>query len=124
MRRSLWHRVGGFNEELLSGSDREFCNRAGRIGYAPRARVDHPPRQSLEELVEKARRVARGEHQRRSGELDLSLLTGPLPPLRTASRLLRDHSFGTAAVRTQAFAVAWAVKWAGFAERMRLLRRE
>ena len=71
--RSTFERVGAFDERLRSGGDREWGERASRLGvravYCPQAVVRHPARARMAELQGKARRVARGdvENRRRSG---------------------------------------------------------
>lgn len=64
VRRSVIESVGPFRAELLSGGDAEWGRRAHaaghRIAFAEGARVDHPARGSLGELLAKSRRVAGG----------------------------------------------------------------
>jgi glycosyltransferase involved in cell wall biosynthesis len=73
VRREVFERVGGFDDELKSGGDYEFgqrCLRAGfPIGYAEHIVVSHPARGSLRELLKKSERVGFGTGQlvRRGG---------------------------------------------------------
>ena len=64
VRRSVMEAVGPFDPDLKSGGDAEWCRRAHAAGhlirYAEDARVDHPARASVGELLLKARRVAGG----------------------------------------------------------------
>jgi GT2 family glycosyltransferase len=64
VKRDVFERIGGFDDALESGGDFEFCLRARkagfRLGYAPEARVRHPARAELGELVKQTRRIARG----------------------------------------------------------------
>ena len=64
VQRAVFDRVGGFDEELVSGGDHEFgwrCERAGiPIQYADSVVVNHPARTSLGQLLRKARRVGFG----------------------------------------------------------------
>jgi glycosyltransferase involved in cell wall biosynthesis len=64
VRRSVFESVGGFNDRILSGGDREFGNRAivagHRLVYAPETIVDHPPRTRLRELARKGFRIGKG----------------------------------------------------------------
>ena len=57
-------KVGLFNENLLSGGDREWCWRALKCGYtvkyAGEAIVDTLPRNSLRDAIRQARRIAGG----------------------------------------------------------------
>lgn len=61
-RRDVFDRVGLFNPGLRSGGDREWGNRVHQKGltlkYVPSAKVYHPARTSLAELIVKARRVS------------------------------------------------------------------
>jgi glycosyltransferase involved in cell wall biosynthesis len=64
VRRSVFERVGGFNERLRSGGDREFGMRATDAGavirYAPQAVVRHESRDTLRALARKSVRIGRG----------------------------------------------------------------
>jgi glycosyltransferase involved in cell wall biosynthesis len=64
VRRAVFDRVGGFDEDLISGGDHEFgwrCERAGiPIRYVENVVVNHPARTSLGQLLGKARRVGIG----------------------------------------------------------------
>lgn len=66
--RSLFDRIGPFNQKLLSGGDGEWCHRAIGAGfpirYCDAAVVNHPARTTLAELIRKKRRVVGGRHQR------------------------------------------------------------
>ncbi len=98
VRRPLFDRVGAFSEALLSGGDREFCERAARggarIAYAPHAVVRHPARAAAAEVAVKTRRVLRGA-------LDAGLapptrrqwLRQGVPPLGAARRALAFDSW-------------------------------
>ena len=56
--------IGGFDESLLSGGDREWCWRAAKFGflvrYTPEVIVYTMPRTSLSSAIRQARRVAGG----------------------------------------------------------------
>lgn len=64
VQRAVFDRVGGFDEDLISGGDHEFgwrCERAGiPIRYVESVVVNHPARTSLGQLLRKARRVGIG----------------------------------------------------------------
>lgn len=64
VRRIVAISLGGFDDNLQSGGDFEFCRRAKQAGhtltYAPTAVVRHPPRDSLGALLRKNRRTAGG----------------------------------------------------------------
>ena len=67
----VFDRVGTFDDQRFSGGDAEFCQRAGKAGiplaYLPEATVDHPARNSWDELTTKLKRVKGG--QVRSGPI-------------------------------------------------------
>ncbi len=89
VRRNVIDAVGPFSNELISGGDAEWCRRAHaaghRIVFAERARVDHPERGSLVELLSKARRVPVARPQRsgarRSGTCFVALCDQPTEAL-------------------------------------------
>lgn len=98
-RRDVFDRVGLFDEQLLSGGDREWGERVAAAGYLLRyaedAVVGHPARRSLRQLYLKSKRLHAGarDHDRSGGS---SLPVGQLlhsfvPPIRTAWRLRRDE---------------------------------
>lgn len=97
-RRSLFQTLGKFDQDLLSGGDLEWCNRAAKDGfqicYGEQAEVAHPPRSSLGELLRKGRRVAGGQVMLRQRVPLLAPLFSPigvfkslLPPLRQYRQL-------------------------------------
>lgn len=67
VRAELFERCGSFRDDLLSGGDYEFCQRAARAGarivYAEQALVHHPARATLGSKLRKAKRVAQGQRQ-------------------------------------------------------------
>ncbi|HEX2300454.1 MAG TPA: glycosyltransferase, partial [Pseudonocardiaceae bacterium] len=79
--RGVLDTVGAFDPQLTSGGDAEWGARATaagyRIGYAPDARVCHPPRTTVRAVVIKALRTTRGAEQ-------LAALRGEAEPLHTA----------------------------------------
>ncbi len=111
VRRSVVEDVGPFDESLLSGGDREFCERAvrrgHRIAYAASAVVDHPARASVAELRTKATRVLVGA--RADGRLGpwSGLLRQARPPLGAIQRARRSPRLATA--RDRAMYVAGEV---------------
>ena len=81
-RRSVFDRVGQFNERLLSGGDREFGMRATDAGavirYAPQAVVRHESRETLRALARKSVRIGRGmASQRRHADGRAQALAPP-----------------------------------------------
>ena len=79
----LFHRVGGFDAQRLSGGDADYCRRAGaqgaRVEFVRDARVGHPARDTFEALATKSRRILGGQ-----------IVSGPLR--RRAAFLLRALS--------------------------------
>jgi glycosyltransferase involved in cell wall biosynthesis len=69
VRRTVFDRVGPFNERLISGGDREFGTRSVAAGfdlrYAHEVVVHHDPRDSGRELARKAYRLGIGLAQQR-----------------------------------------------------------
>ncbi|WP_432508838.1 glycosyltransferase family 2 protein [Kineococcus auxinigenes] len=93
--RSTFDEVGPFDERLKSGGDREWGERASRLGvravYCAAAVVRHPARRRMSELHAKAHRVTRGdvETRRRAGlpMFDPGVLRAGLnPSLRSTYR--------------------------------------
>jgi glycosyltransferase involved in cell wall biosynthesis len=66
-RREVFARVGPFDESLYSLGDRDWGRRVFEAGFAQRyaevARVRHPARRSVGELLRRARRMAGGYYQ-------------------------------------------------------------
>jgi glycosyltransferase involved in cell wall biosynthesis len=98
-RRAVIERVGPFSTDLESGGDREWGLRVKASGYevcyAVAARVDHPARRTMGELIKKTVRTNRGMYEltRRQGqgaEYSVRLALADLkPPVGWISRLLR-----------------------------------
>lgn len=67
VRTAAFTKLGGFDQNLLSGGDKEFGQRAVRLGhklrYSPECVVRHPTRSKLSELAHKTRRVVGGDHR-------------------------------------------------------------
>lgn len=63
----IFDKIGLFDENLISGGDREFGNRVHEAGYKIRYEPDiimnHPTRSSLKQLSSKAFRIGRGLKQ-------------------------------------------------------------
>lgn len=62
--RAAFYDIGRFDTKLLSGGDLEWSNRAKNSGYdliyADHAAIHHPPRKTIKEIVNQARRVEGG----------------------------------------------------------------
>ncbi|MBK5264075.1 MAG: glycosyltransferase family 2 protein, partial [Alphaproteobacteria bacterium] len=67
-RRAIFDELGGFNENLKSGGDREMALRIRAAGlpliYVPDMTVHHPVRASRESLVRKRKRLSGGRWDR------------------------------------------------------------
>ena len=63
--RPVFDSIGPFDQERYSGGDTEICLRAKKAGfpllYAPRANVNHPARNSWNEIFTKMKRVKGGQ---------------------------------------------------------------
>jgi glycosyltransferase involved in cell wall biosynthesis len=118
--------VGPFNEDLLSGGDREWCWRARKKGipavYVPDAVVETPPRSTLPGAIRQARRVA-------AGRLHLARLQSPIAPAAeitphrgvwaSAVWILRHPDLGIAQ-RLQVLCVAILIRLSATLESTRL----
>ena len=85
-RRECFELIGPFNSDLMSGGDVEWNLRATEEGltmrYYDNVMVQHPARDSLKELLIKAKRVAGGRYKKeRSEAIKWSFTRGILPPV-------------------------------------------
>lgn len=104
--REHYSAIGPFEEELLSGGDREWCWRANRRGYqikyAGDAIVHTTPRTTLSSAVRQARRVAAGRLHLKNNHLSFS-----------HESQLEPH-------RTSLESVVWILKGSGLSIRQRI----
>ncbi|MFD1582816.1 glycosyltransferase family 2 protein [Microbulbifer halophilus] len=96
--RALIQEVGGFNEQLFSGGDADFCRRAThkgfRIAYADSAVVGHRTRASWRAIATKARRVKGGQLTFKSRRHKLWIyIRTILSPGITSIRFFRSRQF-------------------------------
>ncbi|WP_051678565.1 glycosyltransferase [Thiomicrospira pelophila] len=97
VKKELFEKVGLFNEQLMSGGDFEWNERATKLGcnivYAPSAKVTHPSLKTIRELLKKERRIAGGvitlKKMRGEGISFFSLIRNLLPPVKVLFRLLK-----------------------------------
>lgn len=97
VKKDVFDRVGQFNEQLMSGGDFEWNERATSLGcnivYSPSAKVTHPSLKTISELLKKERRIAGGvitrKKMRGEGISVLSLVRNLFPPVRVLFRLLK-----------------------------------
>lgn len=103
-RMSVFDSVGLFNEELMSGGDREWGMRVHASGFCLRYADDvitvHPARRTLRQLYGKSKRRHAGARDlnRSSHTLRTSgrrLLRNLVPPVRTAWRMFGDDRVPT-----------------------------
>ena len=87
-KRSAFDTIGTFNDNLMSGGDFEWGNRATngnlKIVFGNNVIVNHPARYKFEEVAQKSRRVAGGHyntHEKKKGALKfyLSLIKKLIP---------------------------------------------
>lgn len=101
--RRVFEAVGGFDEALRSGGDREFGVRVARHGFAqrycPGAATIHPAR-GLREQLRKARRTAVGtahlevsSWRRPAGPLVRAALRGAVVQLANSARFVAMHAW-------------------------------
>jgi glycosyltransferase involved in cell wall biosynthesis len=79
-RRSLFDELGGFDETLKSGGDREMALRIKAAGlpliYVPEMAVYHPVRATRESLVRKRRRLSGGRWDRTAASARMARVLG------------------------------------------------
>lgn len=94
VKKSVFEKVGFFNEYLMSGGDIEWNQRATQQGitivYAENVIVNHPARPSISSLIKKSRRVIGGTLARakESKETFRFVLWLFIPPIRYARVLI------------------------------------
>ncbi|ELY95610.1 glycosyltransferase [Natrialba taiwanensis] len=100
VRRAVFDEIGPFDDQLVSGGDKEFGQRVHQAGfkqgYAGSITVSHPARDSFAALRSKARRIGRGRAQLRHYHPAFSDYVHPLHPVRflppSPLRLYRRYS--------------------------------
>ena len=115
--RTVFERVGVFDESRFSGGDAEFCRRAGAMGvpvrYLETAAVRHPARRSWDELAGKVRRVKGGQVAAGPPGRRLQWIVRTLaPPLRAWGRAFgaRDLTIAQRCVVCGIQARLWGVE--------------
>jgi len=97
--KKLFSKIGGFNEQLLSGGDIEWGNRASKqnvkIKYAPEVKVKHPARFQIKQLIRKNLRISAGHyHTNDSHSINIFLkliFRGYLPPSRKILKAYKEN---------------------------------
>jgi glycosyltransferase involved in cell wall biosynthesis len=112
--------VGLFNENLSSGGDIEWSlraqNKGFKIYYGDNVIVNHPSRDSFEELVKKTKRIAENVKEK-SIVQKLEILKFLIPPVRTLS-----WSKGKPInVRVKVLAIKYYLNIIRFAESLKIL---
>lgn len=126
--RSVFERVGLFDDETKSGGDVEWGQRVWGAGYAliydDECSVAHPARYSLSELYRVVVRKIGGVHvlkQRASFlGIDRSLFGDLLPPIRYSIETVTDSRLKSATDKTKVIAVMFFVRYVEAWERLRL----
>lgn len=128
VRQETFAKLGGFDQGLLSGGDKEFGQRATSAGhvlrYSPECVVRHPTRSKLSELEGKTRRIVGGDHRAAKGSRQLAsdlfryLVLRPGNSLRL---IWRHRSLGVGQKLLASEAVVRVIFWQVF-ERLRLLK--
>ncbi|WP_251941177.1 glycosyltransferase [Salinibacter ruber] len=126
--RDVMQSVGKFDDRLKGGGDREWGRRAAQNGFeasfCKEAKVRHPARESISELVQKAQRVATGrfkeeDFKRRSWlEVLLYVLNQLRPPLGLAHEIMKLAC--SKSKRVQVLWVCMVVRWARASQILRL----
>lgn len=124
--RETFQMVGPFDEDLLSGGDREWCWRAiacgSSIHYAAGAVVRTQPRTSLAASIRQARRVAAGRSRLRVRPAKAAPPAGLAPhrgALESVGWILR-HPDLALMERLRVLCVAIAIRFAAQAELLRI----
>ena len=120
--------VGGFNEGLLSGGDKEWCLRAGEAGcpvvFDASAIVYTEPRKTLMQAITQARRVAGGRYVMQESQKPVEAVTTSGPSsekglVDKAGFVLKHSDFGVG-MRLSVFGVATLIFLARKLETIRL----
>lgn len=122
----LFRELGGFDERLLSGGDREWAWRAAAAGaptiFQPDAIVRTAPRTSLRDAIRQARRVAAGRHNLRVNALTHAgpeALTPHRSPLQAFLWLLHRDEFSLRE-RLSVIATAFVLRIVSLVETVRV----
>lgn len=115
--RRMVDRLGGFNGNLYSGGDAEFCRRGKSAGfyiaYIPTAVVSHPARETWAAVATKARRVKGGQWQRKSAFYKLWIVIRTLvSPAISLYRFFNNprHSIKYRAIAALVYMRVWLVE--------------
>jgi glycosyltransferase involved in cell wall biosynthesis len=126
-RRQQFMVVGGFDESLYSGGDREWCWRARHAGYgivyAPAARVLTSARVTLAAAIRQARRIAGGRRalaQRGLPETTPSSSLRPHLSALEAAHWILSHPELNRLQRLQVFMAAAVIRLSSVIEHVRL----
>lgn len=125
-RRATFETTGPFDENLMSGGDREWCWRAQRSGlkiiYNPESIVYTPPRTSLRSAIRQARRVAAGRiglHKKAQSAYTTNKIKPYRPPLVAISWILQHDDINTKE-KIKVLLAAIAIKAASYFEILRI----
>lgn len=128
--RSVFEKVGAFNDKLKSGGDQEWGNRVFNHGYtlayAEHAQILHPARSTLKELRRKLNRVFQGEFtigDRAATPPRVFIYETILsckPPLRYIWQILTDGSLGNVKYRASFALIYLIIKYERLIMQIRL----
>lgn len=124
--RETFNKVGLFDEDLLSGGDREWCLRAFTKGintkFCPEAIVSTPPRDNIKSAITQARRVAAGRLSLKSTHPHITLeSTSPYRGKFESAIWIIRHPELTTMQRFSVLTVATILSCVAFTEKIRIL---
>ncbi|PUB17205.1 glycosyltransferase [Yoonia sediminilitoris] len=127
VRRDVFDRFGLFDETRFSGGDIDFTKRAtsggAKLVYAEDARINHPARQNLGEVIRKARRMTgAGILQKRQEKKNIIIphLDRLFPSFKAMKRIYKSGN-ATLVTGVGAWLVFYLVQIARVAEQCRLI---
>ena len=120
--RAIFDRVGPFDQNLMSGGDTDWGERAHRLGvpilYDESIPVSHPARASVSAIIKKHRRIAGSEARRVTFPTIWYVLSRLLPPVTSYSRVVYSARRGPVSRRDWIvlFFIYWATQIAAAQE--------
>jgi glycosyltransferase involved in cell wall biosynthesis len=113
--------VGSFDDDLLSGGDKDWGERAYRkslkIDYCAQSKVYHPVRATWKELLKKQRRIVGGiaKVNKRKGKANylFFLARQLLPPIRACFFIIRENKKKSVLTKSKALFAVFILKFYG-----------
>ncbi len=129
--KSVFDKVGTFNQELKSNGDREWCHRVHnhqyQLVYDGRVIVHHPARFSLRQIYQKCLRTVGGQEEINKKnydgkffKIDLKLILGFLPPIKYCTRVFSVRNKYSFIEKIKIILVFSVLKYAGQSEKLRI----